>query len=86
MTTPHSAWFPATAALHLHRSKHRLGPLPATLECWSGMPRRRRTPGKDGVACILRVVTKDGKTTIEIEVKDEREAVKLAAKILKAGR
>lgn len=50
------------------------------------MPRRRKARGEDAIACILRVVTKDGKTTIEIELEDEQAAVKLAAKILKESR
>jgi len=88
MTTPRqtAVEFRTTDDLHSPRVKHRLERVPAMLECWSGMPRRRKAPGKDAVECILRVVTKDGRTTIEIELEDEQAAVKLAAKLLRANR
>lgn len=48
----------------------------------SGMDKRKRTAAQ-AVACILRVVTKDGRTVLEIEIPDEKERIALAALILR---
>lgn len=44
---------------------------------------KRKKAADQAVACVLRVVTKDGRTVLEIEIPDEKARIKVAALILR---
>lgn len=44
---------------------------------------KRNEAAREAVACVLRIVTKDGRPVIEIEIPDERTRIRIAALILR---
>jgi hypothetical protein len=46
------------------------------------MEKRKKAAG-EAVACVLRVVTKDDRTVLEIEIPDEAARIRVAALILR---
>lgn len=51
-----------------------------------GMAKRKKAADEAAVECVLRVVSKDGRTLIEIEIPDDAAALAIAAKLLKGAR
>jgi hypothetical protein len=65
----------ATGAVHFLKVIHPLQ---------GGMAKQTKAADQAAaVACILRVVTKDGRTVLEIEIPDEKAALSLAAKLVR---
>jgi len=50
------------------------------------MAKRKKAADEAAVECVLRVVKRDGRTLIEIEIPDEKAALALAAKLVRGAR
>lgn len=48
-----------------------------------GMAKRKKAANEAAAECVLRVVTRDGRTLIEIEIPDEKARIQVAALILR---